>query len=317
VTTTSIEKRSVSVSAAPPAAPAPLTLAYVGLALTIGCWGLLPVFQKQLLEVMDPVELTFVRFFLSGVLLLAVVLAQNPRGLIDTLRRSPRGIVVSSICGPLMAMVAFNFGLQTVAVGLASLIVALEPMLAYLLAVAVGQERWSGVRALYILVALVGVALVVVADRGVGGGFWLGLLAVCAMPLVWAINTVISKDLVARESPLVLVTANFLISSVCLLPFVGGALLPKLQAMPAPQWAALAFCVLPGSVLAYSIWYGSLRVLSPSTLSLSLYACPVIGLLGGVVAFGEQLTVLKYVGVALVLYGLYRVNATNKEKNDV
>jgi drug/metabolite transporter (DMT)-like permease len=302
-------------SSVTPAAPVPLV--YVGLAVTALCWGLLPAFQKQLLQVFSAVEATFVRFFLSGVFLLAIVLFQRPGAPVRAIRRDPGGILVSSILGPLLAMVAFNWGIRTVAIGLAGVILAVEPILTYLIAVAFGQERWDWRRFLSILLTLGGLAAVVVADRGIGGAFWFGLLAVCATPLIWAVNTVISKDLVAKESPMVLTTLNFLISSVCLIPFLGSGFLSRTGGMGAPYWAALGFCVLPGTVLAYGIWYGSLRVLSPSTLSLSLYAIPLISVISGIACFGERLTPLKGAGVALVLYGLYLVNVRFQGGNDV
>jgi drug/metabolite transporter (DMT)-like permease len=74
---------------------------------------------------------------------------------------------------------------------------------------------------------------------------------------------------------------------------------------------------VPASVLGYWVWYGTLRWLSPSTLSLSLYACPVIATISGVVVFDESLTALKVAGVALVLYALYLVNVKYKENNGV
>jgi drug/metabolite transporter (DMT)-like permease len=301
----------------PISSAAPMALVYAGLAVVVSCWGLLPAFQKQLLRPLSAVEVTFSRFFLSGVVLLAVVLVRRPRDLSDALRRNPRGILVSSILGPLLAMVTFNTGIRTVAIGLAGLILAIEPILTYTIAVAVGQERWNVRRMSSILVALGGLAVVVVVDRGVGGAFWFGLIAVCFTPLIWAINTVISKDLVAKESPTVLTTLNFLISSACLVPFLGSGFLSRFGAMGASDWAALGFCVLPGTVLAYGIWYGSLRVLSSSTLSLSLYAIPIISVIGGVAFFGERLTMFKGFGIALALYGLYLVNVRFKENNDV
>jgi drug/metabolite transporter (DMT)-like permease len=67
-------------------------------------------------------------------------------------------------------------------------------------------------------------------------------------------------------------------------------------------------------VLGYSIWYGALRVLSPSSVSVWTFAVPVISLLGGVAFFGEALTALKCVGVALALYGVYLVNGKYGER---
>jgi drug/metabolite transporter (DMT)-like permease len=308
-----MDKCSLSLAPTAPPSPAPATLIYVGLAVTVCCWGVLPVFSKQLLHVFNALELTFVRFFLSGLLLLVMVLATQPHALIGAVRRNPRGILASSILGPVLFMAAQNFGIQTVGIGVTAVIIALQPILTYLIAVTMGQEQGSLPRTLSILLCVGGLTMIVAAEGVVGDSFWFGLCAACLAPLIWAINTVISKDLVAKESPLVLVTANLLISSVGLLPFLSGDLLAKLGAISAADGAAMAFCVLPATVLGFAFWYGSLRLLAPSTLSVSVFAIPVISLIGGVAVFGEPLTVLKSVGAALVLYGLYLVNVKYKQ----
>lgn len=326
MTTASVDERAIPVGEAPPcvaqygATPigrttAPLSATYTGLALTAICWGLVPVFQKQLLEVFTATEATFVRFFASGIILLVGVLVVQPASLWGVVRHNPMQVVASSILGPLLAMLAFNFGIQTVAVGLAALIVALEPILTYIVAVAVRQEKWHLPRLLSILVALAGLSIVVVVDCGVGGAFWVGLVAVCATPVVWALNTVISKGLVEKESPIALTTVNFLFSSLCLVPFLGTHLVEAFGQLDGRLWLAFVFCVVPGTVLGYTIWYWSLRSMSPSTLSLWLYVIPIIAVFGGAVFFGERITFMKGLGVTLALYGLYLANVKYKEKS--
>jgi drug/metabolite transporter (DMT)-like permease len=159
------------------------------------------------------------------------------------------------------------------------------------------------------------VVLVVAGDRGVALSSWPGLLAVSLAPLIWAVNVVLSKDLVARESPLVLTTTNLLIGTVCLLPFLGGDVPARLGGMEGAHWGALVFCVLPATVLGYSIWYGALRVLSASNLAVWAFAVPIVSLIGGAAVFGEALTALKCVGVGLTLYGVYLVNVKYRENN--
>jgi len=287
-----------------PAAP---LAACVGLGIAALSWALVPVFQKQLLAVLSPAEITFVRFFASGVMLLGILVVTRPRELYEVVRRSPCGVLATSICGPLLAMSAFTFGIQTVGVGLAAVIVATEPMLTYLIAVGLGRERWSPSRALSILLSFAGLAGVVTADGGGGGVYWLGLAAVCLTPAVWAVNTVISKDLVDGSSSVALVTVNFLVSSMCLAPFVGFDGLARLEVMGRSDWLALGFCIVPGTVISYCIWYALLRFLTPSTLSVSLYVIPVFTVLASVAVLDEQLSIMKTAGIAVVLYGLYLV----------
>jgi hypothetical protein len=59
----------------------PRGLAYIGLFVTMLAWGLVPAFLKMLLVVFTPTELSFTRFLLSGVILLAWVGVRQPAAL--------------------------------------------------------------------------------------------------------------------------------------------------------------------------------------------------------------------------------------------
>jgi drug/metabolite transporter (DMT)-like permease len=190
---------------------------------------------------------------------------------------------------------------------------SLQPLLTYVIAVILGWEQKSLPRLLSTLLCVGGLALVVLADCGVGSFFWIGLLVVCLSPLILALNVLISKDLVTREAPLVVITVNLLIGTACLLPFMGGSVLAKVGDLATTHWVALAFCVLPGTVFAYAIWYSALRFLSPSSLSLWYFVVPIIALVAGYALFGESLTALKCVGVAIMMFGLYLVTVKFKQ----
>ena len=60
---TELEISDLPFSAAPSAA---IARSYAGLAITVCCWGLLPVLLKQLLYLFSPLEIAFLRFLFSG-----------------------------------------------------------------------------------------------------------------------------------------------------------------------------------------------------------------------------------------------------------
>lgn len=291
-------------------APAPrrtLALAYGGLFATMVAWSLVPVFLKQLLAVLSPTELSFARFLFSGGVLLVWVLATDVAGLAGMVRRDPRRLLLATVFGPLLAMTCFNFGIRHIAVGTAAVFAALEPLFTYLLAVARGQEVWKPARLASILAALAGIALVVASREEAGRAYWWGLVLVTLTPLVWSANNIITKDLVVRHSPLAMVAATFVLSSLMLMPTLGGGFLGRLAGMGAALWLGMLFLVF-STVGGFSIWYWSLRHLPPSTVAVTMYVIPVISVAAGVVWLHEPLSAVKAAGIAVVLAGLYLVN---------
>ena len=285
----------------------PPTLAYIGLVLTMVAWAVVPVFLKILLTVLTPIELSFARFFLSGVILLGWVVLKQSRQLAVMFRRDFKMVLLCTLFGPLTAMVCFNFGILHVTIGTAAVFAALEPFFTYLLAVVLGQEDWQPRRMASILAALAGMALVVFSRSAWGFSYWVSLLLVTLSPMIWAANSIITKELVKRHSPIVMSGASFVLSSLFLIPFLSPAFPLTIAAMDATLWMALFYCVA-SNILGFSIWYWSLKFLSPSSVAGTMYLIPILSVAAGVVFLHEPLSPIKMLGVLMVLGGLYFVN---------
>ena len=285
----------------------PVLLAYGGLAVTMVIWGVVPVFLKKLLSVLTPTELSFSRFLLSGAILLIWALFRMRPQLLKIIQKDFKLLILSTIFGPLAAMVCFNFGILHVTVGTAAVVAAVEPLCTYLLAVIIGQEAWRPKRMLSIVFALLGISLVVLARESWGITYWLSLLLITLTPIIWAVNNILTKELVKRHSSLVMVATSFVLSSLFLIPTLSSGYLERLATMGIALWLALSYCVL-STIFGFSIWYWSLRYLPPTTVAVSMYLIPLFSVTAGVFMLHEPLTWMKGVGVLTVLAGLYLVN---------
>lgn len=281
--------------------------AYLGLLITVISWGLIPVFQKKLLSVMSPIEVTFSRFFLTSLFLSTWVIVKKQRELLNMIRGDFLILMLSTFIGPLFAMALFNYGIETISIGLAAILIAFEPVLTYIFAVGAKQERWSGKRMLSIIMALLGLILIVYQDDR-QTTFWVGFAFVATSTAVWALNTILTKKLVVKYNPVVMMTYNFCLGSLFLLPFLGNQYLNTMIQLNNSLWFDLLFCVIPGTVFGFSIWYVCLKYISPSSVSISLYLIPVFSFLGGLIFFDEAISVMKISGFIIALWGLYLVN---------
>jgi drug/metabolite transporter (DMT)-like permease len=188
---------------------------------------------------------------------------------------------------------------------------AIEPLFTYLLAVLVGQEAWRANRLLSILLALVGIVLVIFARETFGVTYWVSLLLVLLTPIIWAVNNIITKDIVTRHSPIVMTAVSFVLSSLVLAPALSPNYIPTVLHMGLSLWLALIYCIL-STIFGFSIWYWSLRHLPPSTVAVSMYLIPVISVGAGRVFLNEPMPLMKAAGIAIVLLGLYLVNVRFK-----
>ena len=289
----------------------PVSGAYLGLFITMVVWGFVPVFLKKLLVVLTPIELSFTRFLLSGLALLVWVLVRQRPALRQILQQDIKLLLLCTFFGPLAAMVCFNFGILHVTIGTAAMFAAIEPLFTYILAVLVGQEAWRANRLLSIVLALVGIVLVIFARQTFGVTYWVSLLLVLLTPIIWAVNNIITKDIVNRHSPIVMTAVSFVFSSLFLVPALSLNYLQTVIHMGLKMWLALIYCIL-STIFGFSIWYWSLRHLPPSTVAVSMYLIPVISVAAGRIFLNEPMPLMKATGIAIVLLGLYLVNVRYK-----
>jgi O-acetylserine/cysteine efflux transporter len=291
-----------------PKGPAnPVTMAYSGLVFSMVIWSLVPVYLKKLLAVLSPTEVSFSRFLGSGILMLFWVGLYQRRQLVRIFRLDLKLLLLCTVFGPLVAMVCLNFALVHVTVGTIAVFAALEPVCTYFMAVMIGQETWQAKRLLSILLALCGVSLVVLSRHEWGASYWISVCLAIVSPVVWAANSIIIKNLIRRHSSMVIIATSFVISSLFLIPTLSASYLPSLSHMGLALWMALLYCVL-SNILGFTIWYWSLKYLSPSSVAASMYIIPIFSVTAGVVILGEPVSWLKITGIGSVLGGLYLVN---------
>jgi drug/metabolite transporter (DMT)-like permease len=284
-----------------------IKVAYLGLLGTIFSWSLIPIFQKQLLSVLSPIEVTFSRFFLTSVILIIWVVVKKRQELLLMIKEDFLILMLSTILGPLLAMVLFNYGILLIPIGIASMLIAFEPVFTYIFAVFAKQEEWNVKRMLSIIIALIGLFLVVYSDSG-EKSFWMGFVIIVFSTMIWAINTILTKKLVHKYHPVVMIAYSFLISSIVLIPLLGNQYIENIAKLDYSLWFNLLFCVIPGTVFGFSMWYLCLKFVAPSSVSISLYLIPILSFVGGVVLLNEGVTFIKVLGMIVTLYGLYLVN---------
>jgi drug/metabolite transporter (DMT)-like permease len=289
----------------------PVALAYLGLGFTMITWGLVPVFLKKLLVVLTPTELSFTRFFLSGAILFFGVLLRKRHELLLIIRQDLKLLLLCTLLGPLAAMVCFNFAILNITIGTAAVFAAVEPVFTYIMAVIVGQEVWKAKRMFSILIALVGITLVILSRNTWGTAYWVSLLLVLLTPIIWAANNIITKDLVRRHSPIVMIAASFALSAIFLIPTLSVGYVQIILHMGLQMWLALIYCIL-STIVGFSIWYWSLRYLPPSSVAVSMYLIPVFTVAAGRLFLDEPMSWMKASGILTVLLGLYLVNVRFK-----
>lgn len=182
--------------------------------------------------------------------------------------------------------------------GIAATLAAINPLITAVLAGAVLSERVSRVARLAAVAGLVGVAMLVITPsaRLDLGGIAAGLGAAAST----SAGVMLTKRW-GRPVPLITFTGWQLVAGglVLLIPMLLVEGLPP--ALTAQNLAGYLWLTLPGTALAYVLWFGGVLRLPAARVSLLSFLTPLTAAALGWWLLGQSLTLVQLVGGAVVL----------------
>lgn len=267
-------------------------------------WGFAFVGIKEVVREISPSTLTILRFAIADVCLI-VVMAFAPATRPRFERRDWWRVAVLAITGVPMYHLSLNWGEQRTRASVASLIVATAPVIVALLSAAVLRERTPARRWLGIALAFGGVAVLAFANGSDNGSTSLVGIAVSVLaPVAWAIYVIVAKPLTARASSIQVTAGGILAGSLTLLPFVSGRTVDDIGALSASGWGWMLLLSVGSTVAGYFIFVWALRRMDATTVSVFLYAVPVVALLASWLLLDEQLGLSVALAAVLVITGV-------------
>jgi drug/metabolite transporter (DMT)-like permease len=272
----------------------------IALVLAAACWGAGTAVSKQAVAELPPLTLLAFQLVTSVAFLGAVTRLRGepvPRG------RKGRLLGRLGLLNPGLAYALSLIGLTGITASLSVLLWATEPILILgLAAVVLGERAGLGV-VVPSLVAIGGLALVLVEPTASGSLVGIGLtLAGVAACAVYTVAT--RKWLLGSDSTFGVVLAQQLhalaFAIVALVPvaIAGGEVLPS--SVSTVGLASAAVSGLLYYALAYSLYISALRAVRASVAAASFYLIPVFGI-AVAWGFGERLEPLQWVGASLVV----------------
>jgi drug/metabolite transporter (DMT)-like permease len=159
--------------------------------------------------------------------------------------------------------------------------------------------RVTGMRLVGVGVGFLGVALLVGAQPQ---GKVLGALAVVGMAFCYGVGGLMTGRYLKPVQPVVVAFASTAIATLVWLP-VGAAEAPS----QVPNWETIASVLalgIPGTALAYLLFFGLITGAGAAYTSLVTYLIPPIALAYGAVFLGERFGASAFGGLALILAGV-------------
>ncbi|HZD87345.1 MAG TPA: DMT family transporter [Gaiellaceae bacterium] len=293
--------------------PADRRGAFVALLVCMVCFGGTWPAGKVAASHVEPAVVAVTRFASAAVLLwLWARLSGNP-----VRRPSRRDLPLLVVLGFTVVFaynLCFLYGVRHApATDGAVLVPGLIPAMTTLLAWPVLGERPARRSVAGLALAFVGVVVVADPTGNVGSQRLIGDVLFVGAAVSWAAYTLAGREATARFGS---VSANVFatgIGSLLLLPvsFVGNGW-SGLGSATGGAWGSIAYLSLAGTVLAFVLFYEGVRLLGASAASAFALLVPIFGVLSSVLVLGERLHPALGLGGAIVVAGLWLVQAPGR-----
>lgn len=240
-------------------------------------WATLPVALKITLEQLDPYTLTWFRFLVAALAMLAFVAARGGFATFAGLGRRRWGLLSLAAIGLIGNYLFYLLGVQHTTPGNAQLLIQLAPLLMALGGIFIFGERFSAGQWLGLAVIAGGLLLFFrdqVAAAANGLAYARGSLLIVIAAIVWAGYALLQKQLLVRLSSPAIQLFIYALAAIVLLPLAQPR---ELLALDSRHAWLLAFCAI-NTLVAYGAFAEALAHWQASRVSAVLAVTPMLSL---------------------------------------
>jgi drug/metabolite transporter (DMT)-like permease len=299
-------------------------LIWAALAIVYGVWGSTYLAIRISVETLPPLLSAAARFAAAAGLLAVILRVRRGRGALRASRRQLRGaalIGVLLLAGGNGLVVLAESGPPGVAVpsGITALLVAMVPLLVVVLR-AVTRDRPRLPTVAGVIAGFVGLILLVLPADGAGAAPLAGALTVVVAATCWSTGSFLSGRIGLPADPFVATVYEMIAGAAALAVIgVGRGELRGLTfaAVSTRSWAALAYLVVAGSLVAFTSYVWLLHHAPISLVATYAYVNPVVAVALGALLVAEPITAQVLLGGAVILVGVALVVTTERSRGGI
>ncbi|MDQ3534276.1 MAG: DMT family transporter [Bacteroidota bacterium] len=269
-------------------------------------WALNFSVAKITLAQIDPMSFNGIRFLLA-ILFMWIILIFKGKW-VAIRKEDYISLVILGLAGNFIYQLFFIFGLDRTFSANAAVMLGTMPVWVSVLSHFFYDEKMNLKKVVGVSLAFMGVILILLgkADRiTLSSETFVGDLLTLASALVFAYYTVLSKKLMIYYPPMQLTTVTMTIGGLALV-LTGIPWMLELN-FGSISWQAYGGVFYSGILsigVAFIIWSYGLKQVGATYTSTFQNLVPVLGLVLGFFILGEKLTLIQYIGAAVVIAGI-------------
>lgn len=275
-------------------------------------WGTTWIASKEGVRYIPGIQMAAIRQFIAGllyILFFLVIKAPWPKG------KQWKTIIILAVLNFTLSNGLSTAGVKYISSGLGAIIAAIFPIWVVIISFFRG-ERIAKLAVTGTLISFAGICVIFYEHLGdfLIADFRLGIILSIIATITWAFGTLYTKKKAASFNPYFSLGLQMFISSILLFAYNGATgISVNLSEIPTNTWYAIAYLVIVGSLITFTIFIYSLQNLPPEVSSIYAYMNPVVAVLLGAALFGESLSLSIALGGSVTLLGLYLVNQSLRQ----
>lgn len=278
-------------------------LAYASILTAAALWGIIGIWNRNLMGLgLSPTGIVLVRN-LGGMVALVALFALKDRSVFRVKREHLKYFLGTGVVSILLFTCCYFTCQKLCSLAVASILLYTAPSFVVILSAILWKEPVTRKKLLALLLTLVGCACVCGVFAGGLSVTVPGILLGLGSGFFYALYSIFGRYALAHYDSMTVTVWTFIFAGPASLVLLRPAELSVTFARPSAWLLALGLVVL-STVLPYVFYTWGLARVEAGKASIMASLEPVVAALMGVAVFGEPMSALTLVGIALVLSGV-------------
>lgn len=285
---------------------------YFFVCLTAVLFGTMEVALKVAGGDMDSFQLTFLRFFIGGLLLLPFGVAEVRSRQIKISGMDVLWLLLVGVMGIPISMLCFQLGILRSNASTASVLICLNPLFTMVIAHFFAGEKMNRAKAVSFVIGLIAMVLMIRPWSLQAGNTVTGMILMVVAAVTFSIYTVMGKKSVARMGVMAQTSFSFLLGSLVLLVIILIMGRPVLRGVVEHKWLVLYIGIFVTGI-GYWSYFQAIKRSDASTGSIAFFIKPAIAPVMAVLILHETLMWNSILGIILLISASF-VNLNENRK---
>lgn len=285
---------------------------YFNIVMTAFLFGTMEVALKLSGSALDSFQLTFLRFFIGGLLLLPFAIAEIRRTKVKLTAKDFGYLLYVGILAIPLSMLFFQLGVMRCNASTASVLISFNTLFTMLFAHFMTDEKLKKGNAIVLVLGLGGLIFMVKPWNMQAGNTVIGVIFMLLAALFFGWYTVAGKISIKKMGIMAQTSFSFILGSLVLLIIIVAMGKPVFDGV-AENWISVAYVSVFVTGLGYFCYFKAIEYSDATTGSIAFFLKPAIAPVIAVIVLGETILWNTYIGIALFLLASF-LNIQMKRK---